>query len=281
MLAGIALARAEFHRSLLENVLFNDKGVLSNADKDSTLSKLLARSVADQIGESLPASRLVAQTSGAQFETICEAFLRKTFALVDHLRPGDWVFTRSGSAGIGIGYQYRHLLHLRAAAAQDRTLSAALGRDYVVKPDLLILRVAESDERLNQQGPVVGDDIPRYTPLRLANSLGPIIHASISCKWTLRSDRAQNARTEALQLIRLRKGHVPHIVVVTGEPLPSRIASLSLGTGDIDAVYHFALYELLRAVAEHGNDDSKELMATMVDGHRLKDISDLPFDLAL
>ena len=35
----------------------------------------------------------------------------------------------------------------------------------------------------------------------------------------MRSDRAQYSRTEALNLIRNRKGRLPHIVVVTGEPL--------------------------------------------------------------
>ena len=44
----------------------------------------------------------------------------------------------------------------------------------------------------------------------------PILHASVSAKYTMRSDRAQNSRTEALNLIRNRKGHLPHIVVVTG-----------------------------------------------------------------
>lgn len=34
----------------------------------------------------------------------------------------------------------------------------------------------------------------------------PYDHASISAKFTMRSDRAQNSRTEALNLIRNRKG---------------------------------------------------------------------------
>jgi len=54
-----------------------------------------------------------------------------------------------------------------------------------------------------------------------------------------------------------------------------------LGTGDIDCVYHFALYELIQAVNEFGNDDSIVLMQTMINGKRLKDISDLPLDLAV
>ncbi len=37
------------------------------------------------------------------------------------------------------------------------------------------------------------------------------------------SDRAQNTRSEALNLIRNRKGRLPHIVVVTEEPSPSRL----------------------------------------------------------
>lgn len=108
-----------------------------------------------------------------------------------------------------------------------------------------------------------------------------MLHAVISCKWTMRSDRAQNARSEALNLIRNRKGRAPHIAVVTAEPLPSRISSLALGTGDIDCVYHFALNELVAAVSDLGSDDSRELLQIMIEGQRLKDISDLPLDLTI
>ena len=49
----------------------------------------------------------------------------------------------------------------------------------------------------------------------------------------------------------------------------------------MDCVYHFALPELLEAVEECGSDDGKEMMAIMVEGKRLRDISDLPLDLAV
>ena len=78
--------------------------------------------------------------------------------------------------------------------------------------------------------------------------------------------------------MRNRKGKTPHIVVVTGEPLPGRIASIANGTGDIDCIYHFALRELKVAVAD--SDSDAELLDTLVTGSRLRDISDLPFDLA-
>lgn len=69
--------------------------------------------------------------------------------------------------------------------------------------------------------------------------------------------------------------------MVTAEPLPSRIASIALGTGDIDCVYHFALYELMAAVREADLEDAGEMLRIMVEGKRLRDISDLPLDLAV
>ena len=95
----------------------------------------------------------------------------------------------------------------------------------------------------------------------------------------MRSDRAQNSRTEALNMIRNRKGHLPHIVVVTAEPLPGRIASIALGTGDIDCVYHIALGKLQEAVKQSGTEESIRQLETMIKGNRLKDISELPNDL--
>lgn len=49
----------------------------------------------------------------------------------------------------------------------------------------------------------------------------------------------------------------------------------------IGCVYHFALNELFAAVKACGNDDTLELLNIMVNGKRLKDISDLPLDLAI
>lgn len=53
---------------------------------------------------------------------------------------------------------------------------------------------------------------------------------------------------------------------MTGEPLPSRIASLGLGTGDIDCMYHFALYELIQAVNDTGAEDSIEMLNSLIVG---------------
>ena len=68
-------------------------------------------------------------------------------------------------------------------------------------------------------------------------------------------------------------------MVVTAEPTPSRIASLALGTGDIDCVYHLDLTELRQAIIEANNDKALQLLDIMIDGKRLRDIADLPLDL--
>ena len=144
-----------------------------------------------------------------------------------------------------------------------------------------MLRNPESDDFINQTNNIVSSSVAQQTPIRLENNRDSIVHAVISCKWTLRSDRAQNARSEALNIIRNRKGRTPHIVVVTGEPTPSRLASLALGTGDIDTIYHFALYELISAINNSGNSEAQNILETLISGERLRDISDLPFDMAI
>lgn len=53
-------------------------------------------------------------------------------------------------------------------------------------------------------------------------------------------------RHEGVILARSRRGREPHIVTVTAEPLPSRLAAIACGTGEVDAVYHVALAKLTR-----------------------------------
>jgi hypothetical protein len=99
--------------------------------------------------------------------------------------------------------------------------------------------------------------------------------------WRKLRVEAQNARAAVRNLICNTEGRLPHIAVVTGEPLPSRLASLVIGTGDISCVYHIALPELIASVDKLDLEDSANLVKIMVDGGRLKDITDLPFDLAV
>ena len=56
---------------------------------------------------------------------------------------------------------------------------------------------------------------------------------------------------------------------------------MALGTGDLDCVYHMALYELAQSVEDVGDETLTEMFDLLVSGKRLRDISDLPFDLAI
>lgn len=284
-LADFAEARKSFHAALLEATLtINDIGVVSNADSSNTTSKAIARGIADLLKAETIGERIAGQTSGNQFEGICADFVRKTFLKLRHLRPGTWdVHQVSGRNRLEIARyeQYAHLVALDRAAKADAELAAALGSDYTITPDIVVVRETEHDSAINSPAHLVDDSVTTLASLRKQNGGRPLLHASISCKWTIRSDRAQNARSEALNLIRNRKGRLPHVVVVTAEPTPSRLASIALGTGDIDCVYHFALYELQETVQNLGMGDAVDLLAVMVKGNRLKDISDLPLDLAV
>ena len=283
--ALIAEARKKYHKSLLENgvLTIDGKGIPSNADSSSKLSISIAKGIANRLFAETH-DKAVGQTSGAKFEQINMQFLMDTFPKLQNLRPGNWHVVKLGNRNAiktSSFAQYEHLDYLSKLTENDAKLAASMGNDYMVSPDVVIYRDTVIDEEINTPKIIIDDTVCKMADIRAKNGGLPILHASISAKWTMRSDRAQNSRTEALGLIRNRKGHLPHIVVVTGEPLPSRLASLALGTGDIDCVYHFALYELIEAVQETGAEDSIEMLNVLIEGKRIKDVSDLPLDLAV
>lgn len=285
MQALISQARRKYHAGLLANgVLTVDaKGVPSNADRSSNLSVSIAQGIARRL-MAIEQVKAVGQTAGAKFEQLNMEFIEDTFPHLQNLRPGKWHIAKLGnrnSIKTSSFAQYEHLDYLSRLTKDDARLAASMGNDYMVAPDVVVYRETEPDELINAEQMIVDESVSSLADIRRVCSSLPILHASISAKWTMRSDRAQNSRTEALGLIRNRKGHLPHIVVVTGEPMPARIASLALGTGDIDCVYHFALNELVEAVDETGAEDAAEMLRILITGKRLKDISDLPLDLAV
>ena len=288
MKAIIAEARKKYHQTLVsEGVLSLSKdGVASNADSSNRPSIAIAKAVAEKLGAS-ESIKLKGQTAGTKFEQITMQFMADTFPKLQHLRPGSWEIRNLGnqsSTKTSDFAQYEHLAYLTDLVEKNKQLATVIGNDYLVAPDVIIYRNLCEDVEINHGKSYVDASVATMADLRKSNGGKPILHASVSAKWTMRSDRAQNSRTEALNLIRNRKGHLPHIVVVTGEPLPSRLASLALGTGDLDCVYHFALYELLESVREYGangREDIVETLENLIAGKRLKDISDLPLDLSV
>lgn len=285
--ALILSARKQYHRRLVAHhvLTLSSDGVASNADSSNVPSKAIAKLIAGKLGATV-CGKIKGQTAGTLFEQMTMRFVSDTFPKLQHLRPGPWTVLNLGNQSAvktSDFAQYEHLSYLAKIVDDNKQLATMLGNDYMVAPDIVVYRSLYEDAEINKGMAMITDEICRMADLRKKNGGKPILHASISAKWTMRSDRAQNSRTEALNLIRNRKGHLPHIVVVTGEPLPSRLASLALGTGDLDCVYHFALYELMEAVREYGKQGREDIIETLenlVEGRRLKDISDLPLDLS-
>ena len=286
---SISKLRTNFHDKLCEQIIrINtlDKVTYPNfSDSSSKASVNIGMNLLSLLNRTIVTGHQKEQTVGKTFEDLVRDFLEDSFSLLSHIRPGFWIYTTRNTE-ISKYEQYEHLARLETKIKNDKDLSSVLGQDYIVKPDIIIARQPLIDDEINLHQEIVNqnEEICNYSPLRLINLENPntlLLHASISCKWSIRSDRSQNTRTEALNLIRNRKGKLPHICAVTAEPLPTRIATLALGTGDLDCVYHFALTELRQAVKSIDNEDQLEMLETMVNGKRLRDISDLPLDIAI
>jgi hypothetical protein len=279
--------RKEYHQNICTNLIRirkdGRKEYPNFADSGNIASINIAWNIIKQLNYDGNYDTIAGQTTGDLFEIHTKKFLEKSFEALQHVRPGKWIY--SVKATITDFEQYEHLANLQKIVNENKELSSALGIDYIVKSDIIIGRKPITEQEVNRHQEFIEKkgNLARYTPLLECNSEepSPILHASISCKWTIRSDRSQNTRTEALNLIRNRKGNLPHIVAVTAEPLPTRIAALALGTGDLDCVYHFALPELKNAIEQIQNEDQLDMLKMMVDGKRLRDISDLPFDLSI
>jgi len=284
--------RTQLHRKICKNLLgLRKKGkkrinYLSCADGGSAISIELAFLMLKHMNLEPCKKPKAGQTVGKLFAKYIMEFLQEVFKHIHHLRPGEWMFSASqAKPGIAAFDQYEHLSKLQAVLNSTPGLAAALGGDYLITPDIVIGRKPVNEKTINAVRRIVSEssEEARLTPLRAINRKKPkiILHASISCKWSMRSDRAQNTRTEALNLIRNRKGKTPLICAVTLEPLPTRLASIAMGTGDVDCTYHVALKELILATKEAKSESQREMLKELVDGRRLRDISDLPFDLAL
>ncbi|MBM4301365.1 MAG: restriction endonuclease [Deltaproteobacteria bacterium] len=240
---GIKELRQDYHNRICKEVLRTRFDKERNdtypniADKQNPNSRKIAWGLFRKLGCHEDQSKL-SESAGTLFQKITKDFLKNAFNLLHHLRPGAWHYETESK--ISSFDQYSHLAALEEMIKENMPLKSALGGNYIITPDIVISRSPVSEIEINSIDRIISteDNISKLTPLRESNHniVNSILHASISCKWTIRSDRAQNTRTEALNLIRNRKGPLPHVVAVTAEPLPTRLSSLALGTGDLDCV---------------------------------------------
>lgn len=110
----------------------------------------------------------------------------------------------------------------------------------------------------------------------------PELEIGLSLKWSLRTDRAQDCRSQGAKLSALRRGRMPHFAAVTMEPRPYMLNLLGGGSGDVDCVYHLHLPALQAAIEDvyGGRSDktSKRIVAgfnRLVEQRRVRDYDEL------
>lgn len=238
----------------VRNLLGWNGRVPNIADKSSVTSRTIAGEILLALGVTQHVSH-AGQTAGKDLEEAVYRYLLS--ALPPQLNGRSVVVSRK--TVISDFIQYEHLATLKRLIDSDKTatLRASIGTDYQIRPDV-----------------TVGLCDP-------APSKALFLHAAVPCKWTLRSDRAQNVRHEAVILIRHRRGRLPHIAPVTAEPMPTRLASLARGTAEVDALYHVALDELQAAVRASRNTEQLAVLEELVGHNRLFDLSELVATLTL
>lgn len=153
--------------------------------------------------------------------------------------------------------QYRHLDKMQRLLTEsdpDGLLRSHLGLRFILRPDVAV--------------GIEAKDGPSF------------LHAVMFCEWRLRRERVHNIRREGTVLSRHRRGRQPHIVVVTTELLPSRIASIARGTGEVDCVYHCFLSQLWEAVDRVAPTRQREILEELVVQDRLRPLTALPEVLA-
>lgn len=290
IVARLTEERRLFHADLLRsNVLhIRANGNANVSDGGNEISKALGKAVLSELKAETFYEKVAPQTGGHRFEKAVQKFIDRTLEMLHPLAAQSFSTTRRNR--ITAYHQYEPVDPKDVSPQRKEALRLAFGGDYMVKPDILVQRRALSLEELNRSGLVVDAAFGGRAALRAA--VAPILHASISCKQTIRSDRSQNSRLEALNLLRMRTGRAPHIMVVTAEPFPTRIGSVALGTGDFDCTYHIALPELQEALDNLAEEAAPSRTKTarshqqseldlMIKNRRLKDIADLPLDLLL
>jgi hypothetical protein len=278
--------RKEYHEAVCAELISYRDGsdVPGFIDEASTTSVELWRRVIPKLRCGVGGKKLPSDTVGQRFAELTREFIRQS--LTDLGRPivGEWIVsTSSVDMAVDAFGQHTTVPDIQRILAAYPRLRTELNRYCLIAPDIIVARRVRRHDLTNpgRDFPLEEEDAQPTTVSHKHTVDECLLHAVISCNWTVRGNRDERTPIEVLNLLRDRRGHTPHIVAVTFEPLPTRLASIALGTGDLDCLYHVALGELLDAIDEMGNGDHREVIQGLVQGRRLRDISDLPLDLAI
>lgn len=145
--------------------------------------------------------------------------------------------------------------------------------------------VADADRRrvlIEQLGEesLLALDVAGYKQTE-GNTDPPRLRFGLSLKWSLRTDRAQDCRSQGAKMASLRRGPMPHFATVTMEPRSAMLALLGRGSGDLDCVYHLDLPALTSAFEDYYQDNPGararpyDTFRRLVEHGRVRDYDDL------
>lgn len=197
--------------------------------------------------------------------------------------------------------QFRHvgaLLEMRPDPSRDLQKAWAAFRRFarrrlsrpqdLVKFDELAALVDEATSRETQVRRILLDEVGSESLLNLDVTVSrqqpelktPTLEVGLSLKWSLRTDRAQDCRSQGAKMASLRRGRMPHFAVVTMEPRLYMLNILGGGSGEVYCVYHLHLPALRSAVEQTcvGRPRRRSTLETfnrLVAQRRLRDWDDL------
>jgi len=279
--------RRDYQRAICEELVafYGDSHIPTIADRTSPGSVDLSCRLISALGMQLGAEERSQETINRRFCDLTAEFIIRALSVLHRANTQDWSVVIGGMASDFVDLLGNHstLPRLQRALAADPQVRTELDRYYLITPDIIVGRKQARASLAEGAQPTAQREL-NGNPSAPSDEGGggkSFVRASISCNWMLRSNQIHSVHTEPLNLIRTQECIVPHIMVVTFEPLPNRLASIALGSGDIDCTYHVALHELRVAVRDCGNDAHIEQLEGLIEGKRLRDVGDLPFDLAI
>lgn len=94
----IAEIRKKYHRRICDEIIriikkSGAKDYPNNADGSNTASRKIAWELVKLIGFKPIYGGISGQTAGNLFELITKDFLEEAFELLQHIRPGEWIYS--------------------------------------------------------------------------------------------------------------------------------------------------------------------------------------------
>lgn len=251
----------------LGEALFDAMGVPTGTSAPSGVDKKMSQLLAADLGS---------RVSGTGLEVLPERPL-ESFAQFRHigvLRN----FQAEPSPGVTKAVKRLRAFAMRSVTTPPRTvtkrdtlfdeLDQALADETAIRRQII--------DDLGEES-LLGLDVTASRPQ--ATGL-PHLEAGFSLKWSLRTDRAQDPRSQGAKMSALRRGRMPHFAAVTMEPRPYMLRILGGGSGEVDVVYHLDLPSLATALEKTTTGrprrrETRDQFRRLVDQRRLLDYDDL------